>query len=701
MTRLLHKLIAALHMHRIGVRLAFSYGLLLILFIVAAVLTSSQIHKLTKLSERFARNDIPRLLTVQAISLSTETASNALLMLLTAPKQQRITEYQQVDERNREIGRLISSLELVLKDPEQQQTLQRLIERRTNYQKAYIETVEVLEEHGQEAAKDYFILHIQPSLSALLNESNALLQRERESVQKLQAEAQVDLQQTSFAIAVISLVAVFVAAILAWLTTRSVVRPMAILEASALQIAAGNYSFVVPKNKTEEVERVGHAINTMASAIATREKEIEQLAYYDPITHLPNRTLMLRDFGTQMHINRGLLLMDLARLKTVNETLGFDTGDAIIKETANRIASVLHALDAKVAPFLVKFSGGSFVILCAAKEKEAVENIRNHIDQALAMPIRCTHYTVDVSLVYGMAIASKEPATLVTLLRNAEVALYAAKRGGASSAWYTDAQEASRLIHLSLLSDLRLAVRESALQLWLQPKVRLQDQATYGFEALVRWQHPERGFISPADFIPFAERTGYIGIITQWMLESAISMLASWKNDHPSFSIAVNVSTVDLRDPNFPQRVKQLLEQFSVDPKLLKLEITESGIMEDPANAIKLLQSMRDTGIGLSIDDFGTGHSSLAYLQRLPVDELKIDRSFVININDHPATQRLVKTIIEMGHGLGLHVIAEGIETEAERDTMRALGCDAMQGYLASRPLFGANLQNWLNNLVR
>ena len=701
MTRLLNKLITALHMHRIGVRLAFSYGLLLILFIVAAIITSVQIQKLTSLSERFASRDIPRLLTVQAISLSTEAASNALLMLLTAPKQQRINEYQQVDQRNKEIDRLVSLLEMELRDPEQIETLRRLVERRTNYQKAYIETVDVLEEHGQEAAKDYYVLHIQPSLAALLTESNALLQRERKSVQKLQIEVQADLEKTNFAIGMISLAAVFLAAILAWLAIRSVTKPMTILEASALQIAAGNYTYVIPKNKMEEVERVGQAINSMAAAIAAREREIEQFAYYDPLTHLPNRTLMLRDFGTQSHFNRALLLMDIARLKIINESLGFDTGDAIIKETAQRIVNILSGIDVSEGAFFVKFSGGSFVILCAAKEKEAVENIRNHIDQALAMPIRCTHYTVDVSLVYGMAIACKEPATLVTLLRNAEVALYAAKRGGASSAWYTDAQEASRLIHLSLLSDLRLAVRESALQLWLQPKVRLQDQATYGFEALVRWQHPERGFISPADFIPFAERTGYIGIITQWMLESAISMLASWKNDHPSLSIAVNVSTVDLRDPNFPQRVKHLLEQFSVDPNLHKLEITESGIMEDPANAIKLLQSMRDTGIGLSIDDFGTGHSSLSYLQRLPVDELKIDRSFVININDQPATQRLVKTIIEMGHGLGLHVIAEGIETEAERDTMRVLGCDAMQGYLASRPLFGASLQNWLNILVR
>jgi EAL domain-containing protein (putative c-di-GMP-specific phosphodiesterase class I) len=221
----------------------------------------------------------------------------------------------------------------------------------------------------------------------------------------------------------------------------------------------------------------------------------------------------------------------------------------------------------------------------------------------------------------------------------------------------------------------------------------------YGFEALVRWQHPQRGFISPAEFVPFAESTGYIGVITEWMLHQAMSTLASWKESHPDQTIAVNVSTHDLRDPHFPERVKSLMAHYAVNPTLLKIEITESGIMEDPASVIVLLHSLRETGIQLSIDDFGTGHSSLAYLQRLPVNELKVDRSFVIDIDQHPATQKLVKTIIEMGHGLGLSVIAEGIETQAERDTLVGLGCDAMQGYFASKPLHGVKLQEWLDGL--
>lgn len=699
MNAFINKIIDTVHFRRIGVRLTLSYGLLVILFVIVALLTTLQIRKVTTLSERFASNDIPRLLTVQAISLSSESVGNALLMLLTAHKVQRIPAYTSVDEKNREIVRLMASLEAVLKDPEQKQTLQRLAERRIAYQSAYIATVDLLEAEGQDAAKDHFVQHVQPALSALLAESNALLKRERENLQRLQVEAQNYLEHTCIVVIIISSIAVFIALMLAWLTTRSVVRPLTVLEQSALQIAMGDYSNRLPMNQTEEVERVGQALNSMASAIAAREMEIEKLAYYDPITHLPNRTLLLRQFNTVSKNHRGILLMDLARLKVVNETLGFDTGDTVIVETAKRIGDVLQTLDEKFHPYLAKLAGGAFVVLCDADEKESVELIKNKIEEALTLPMRCAHYTVDVNLVYGLALAGDEPASLITLLRNAEVALYAAKGASSTYAWYTDAQEASRLIHLSLLSDLRIAARDAALQLWLQPKIHLKTRETIGFEALVRWQHPERGFISPADFIPFAERTGYIGIVTQWMLENTVKTLASWKDTYPNLSIAVNVSTVDLRDPEFPARVAQLLQQYQINPKLLKIEITESGIMEDPASALKLLQSLRATGIEISIDDFGTGHSSLAYLQRFPINELKIDPSFVIDINDQPATQRLVKTIIEMGQGLGLHVIAEGIETEAERATLQQLGCDAMQGYLASRPLHGASLQIWLDKL--
>jgi diguanylate cyclase (GGDEF)-like protein len=686
-------------LRRIGVRLALSYGLLLFMFACTVLLAVVEIQKMAKLSKRFASNDMQRLLMVQNISTSTEAASSALLRLLTAEKEQRIPEYGLVDERNRMIGQYISTLSTALKDDQQEQTLQRLIQRRSEYQDAYISTVDQLEDEGQEAAQKTFVKKVQPALDALLKESNALSNRERDQIQATQIQAQKELENTGFLVAILSLLAVVMAAMLAWLTTRSVVRPLAKLETSALQIAAGDYKTKVPPTKTEEILRVGNAINAMTTAIATREKEIEYLAYCDSRTNLPNRTLLLKTYGDQALAHHGVILMDVARLKIVNETLGFDTGDTVISEAATRIKSVLESTLAESKSFLARLPGGSFALLCEANDVGRIEDIKSQIERAMLPPVHCGPHLIDVNLVFGIAASTELALPVITLLRNAEVALYAAKRSGSKVEWYSDAQEASRLSHLSLLSDLRAAVNSSELQMWLQPKIHLSNMQGYGFEALVRWQHPQRGFISPAEFVPFAETTGYIGVITEWMLHQALSTLASWKNTHPDQTIAVNVSTFDLRDPHFPERVKNLIERYAVNPKLLKVEITESGIMEDPTSVIVLLHRLRETGIQLSIDDFGTGHSSLAYLQRLPVNELKIDRSFVIDIDQQPATQRLVKTIIEMGHGMNLSVIAEGIETQAERDTLSTLGCDAMQGYFASKPLYGIKLQEWLDGL--
>ncbi|MCX7218728.1 MAG: EAL domain-containing protein [Burkholderiales bacterium] len=620
---------------------------------------------------------------------------------MTAARTQRESEYAAVDEKNRQIDTLITALAKSFEDDQQKQTLQALVQCRAQYQRGFFTTVDQLEDEGPEAAKRTFVKDVQPALSALLSESNSLLARERLSIQAHQLQAQQDLERTGRIISMLALLAVLVAAVLAWLTTRSVVRPLARMESSALLIAGGDYAARVPPTKTEEVARVGHALNTMAIAIAAREREIAHLAYYDALTDLPNRTQLVNQCEQGPMPYKALILMDLARIKIVNETLGFDTGDTVIKQTGLRIAEVLNQDTglSRAHASLYRLSGNCFAILCSAPERQQLESFKDAVQAALVEPIRCGPHTVDVSLVFGIAASGEVALPVVTLLRNAEIALYAAKRSGNSVAWYSDAQEASRLSHLSLLSDLRSAVKESELQMWLQPKFALATGVAYGFEALVRWQHPQRGFISPAEFVPFAESTGYIGMITQWMLENALSTLAAWQSKYPDLSIAVNVSTHDLRDPNFAERVSALMQQYGVKPALLKLEITESGIMEDPSAAIALLHRLHDTGIALSIDDFGTGYSSLSYLQRLPVSELKIDRSFVIDIDQHPATQRLVKTIIELGHGLDLSVIAEGIETQAERDTLLALGCDAMQGYFASRPLHGQGLQSWLDQL--
>ncbi len=687
---------------RISYRLALSYALILCLFIVVVARSVIQVQQISERSQAFARQDLQQLLQVQNLALDIEGSTSALVLIFNAKQDQRKPAYDAIDAKKKHIDELIQKLGMESGNEAQIMSLQRLAITHQEFRRSYLNLFDEIELDNSEGAKAVFETQVVPARQAFLNESTTLLELAKKRIQQRQEEEQQDLDRLKLQVVALSILAILSGISLAFFTQRSVVRPLNTLEQNALQIAAGDYTNKVQATSATEVARVGEALNTMADAIAAREAEIEQLAYFDPLTGLPNRTLLLKQFAQDGVQAQAMLLMDLARLKIVNETLGFGTGDTIIVETSRRIQAALKTQTNKDT-FLAKFSGGQFALSCIMQDEQDnsvfITDLVQVINQQLSRPIICGTHSVDVNLVFGIAISSSATQDLQHLIRNAEIALNAAKESTQLYAWYSDAQEASRLSHLSLLSDLRSAVRNDELQMWLQPKIHLQDLSCYGFEALVRWQHPQRGFISPAEFVPFAERTGYINHVTDWMLRKAVQTLASWQNDYPHLSIAVNVSTNDLRDQHFPSRVEQLLQHSQVNPAKLQLELTESGIMENPSKAIPLLQSLRDIGIGLSIDDFGTGHSSLAYLQKLPVTEVKIDRSFVINIDQHPTGQNLVKTIIEMGHGLNLHVIAEGIETMAERDTLTALGCDSMQGYFASKPLHGANLVAWLDKL--
>lgn len=688
---------------RISYRLALSYSLILCLFIIVVARSVIQVQQVSQRSQEFARNDLQQLLQVQNLALDIEGSTSALVLIFNTTQDKRKPAYDAIDAKKKHIDQLIQKLSKESEDEIQTICLQRLAVTHQEFRQSYLNLFDEIELDNTDGAKDVFETQVAPARQAFLTESGILLDLAKKHIQQRQEEEQNDLARLKLQVISISILAVLTGIALAFFTQRSVVRPLNQLEQSARQIAEGNYASKVPATRATEVARVGQALNTMGDAIAAREAEIEQLAYFDPLSGLPNRILLLKEFEQQSVQGHAMILMDVARLKIVNETLGFGTGDTIIVETSQRLKAALQSLPTS-RTFLAKFSGGQFALSCALDEQqnmaEFVEQVVHAINLRLTTPIICGNHSVDVNLVFGIALATAATKDLPSLIRNAEVALYVAKESTQLSAWYSDAQEASRLSHLSLLSDLRAAVQNDELQMWLQPKIHFKDRSCYGFEALVRWQHPQRGFISPAEFIPFAERTGYINHVTDWMLKQALQTLASWQHAYPQLSIAVNVSTKDLRDQSFPERVHQLLQQYQVKPENLQLELTESGIMENPGNAIPLLQSLRNIGIGLSIDDFGTGHSSLAYLQKLPVTELKIDRSFVINIDQQASTQRLVKTIIEMGHGLNLHVIAEGIETEAERDTLISLDCDSMQGYFASKPLHGAGLQNWLIHLA-
>ncbi len=688
----------------IAARLAWALGGLVLMLLLVLGQGAWQLRMVTELTRHFATGDMQRLLRVQTLSQQIEGAGSALVRLVHAPRADRVREYAIVDERNRVLDGIVESLSEDLKDATQEATLSRLVASRKQYAEAFINTVDEIEAENLPVAVQMLNEQVNPALKALLQESQALLQRERQRV-----EAQLDsaldlLERVMWWLTVLSVLAMVLAIYVAWRTARRVVGPLLQLETVANTIAEGDYAHRMALTGTREVDRVGSALNTMAEAVAQREQQIVRLAYQDSLTGLPNRTALLTPLQPPPAGLNTLVLMDLARLKGVNETLGYTTGDTLIREMAVRAYKTLAAaaLEGCIgAEFvLARLSGGTMAAAVQVPDRAAVERLHVLWERAMAPAVSCSGHQVDLSLAYGCADAGSDSTAPVppvaTLLRNAEVALHSAKRAAGGFAWYSEAQEAARLDHLSLVSDLRVAVAQSQLQMWLQPKLSLRDGRPVGAEALVRWAHPERGMVSPADFVPFAEQTGYITLVTDWMLAEALRTLQTWQRSHPDLSIAVNLSTRDLQDPGFAPRLAQRVAASGVDPQRLRLEITESGLMDDPAKSVALLHALRAAGMPLSIDDFGTGYSSLAYLQKLPVSELKIDRSFVDGLDAAPATQRLVKAMIEMGHGLNLMVTAEGVETPAERDTLKALGCDVMQGYLGSRPLHGDKLDAWL-----
>ncbi|MDP3086469.1 MAG: bifunctional diguanylate cyclase/phosphodiesterase [Rubrivivax sp.] len=384
-----------------------------------------------------------------------------------------------------------------------------------------------------------------------------------------------------------------------------------------------------------------------------------------------------------------VIMLDLARLRTVNEVLGYDTGDTLLVQIAERLrAATASPVPGGPAPVLARLSGGVFAVLCLERDRAAVECLRRQVDEALTAPMVCGGHAVDIQLVYGIAECRGDAALSVEdLLRRADHALGEAKRLRRGWVWHVPEDDTARARQLSLLSSLRSAAASGELEMWLQPKQCLQSGQVVGMEGLVRWRHPERGYVSPAEFIPFAERAGHIGVVTEFMLAAALRVLAGWRTSQPQLSIAVNISALDIQDLGFAARVEQIARHWQAPLQNLRLEITESSLMEDADRALPVLQALRELGVQLSIDDFGTGYSSLAYLKRLPVNELKIDRSFVADADGQSEAQALLRTIVNLGHSLNMTVTAEGVERPQELALLREIGCDLAQGYLISRPM--------------
>jgi diguanylate cyclase (GGDEF)-like protein len=441
----------------------------------------------------------------------------------------------------------------------------------------------------------------------------------------------------------------------------------------------------------------------IAYKTASISLEKEHQALHDALTGLPNRSLF-HDRAQQAILaarrRRGgvaVMLLDLDRFKEVNDTLGHHVGDLLLKEIGPRLQGVLRESDT-----VARLGGDEFgVVLADLPDPAEVETVAERISAALRQPIVTETLRLDVEGSMGIAMYPEHGNDADTLLQRADVAMYVAKGSPDGHATYSPNQDHYSPQRLGLVGDLRQAVTEGELLVCYQPKVWLPSMSVAGFEALARWRHPERGVIPPEEFISLAEQTGIIKPLTMLVLERALRQCRLWHNAGHHIGVAVNLSARTIHDPEFPSGVQRLLTAYQLDPRWLTLELTESTVMADPARCMETLSRLHGMGVELSIDDFGTGYSSLAYLKRLPVHELKIDRSFVMNMAHDDNDAVIVRSTIELGQNLGLRVVAEGVETAEVRDRLVVMRCDAAQGYLLSRPIPADKATSWIGDFNR
>jgi diguanylate cyclase (GGDEF)-like protein len=390
-----------------------------------------------------------------------------------------------------------------------------------------------------------------------------------------------------------------------------------------------------------------------------------------------------------------VVMLDLDRFKHVNDVLGYRFGDLMLKGVADRLSQQA----VRNGDLVARLGGDEFAVLLADLDPNGdlvhTRSVAQRLHLAFGDVMTLEDHAVDMNASLGVAVWPHHAGDADGLLNRAEVAMYQAKRRGEGLVVYDPAFDAASHQTLTLLSELRHAVDHHELRLYLQPKLALDSGHVVGAEALLRWQHPQRGLVPPMQFIPFAEQTGFIRVLTLWVFEEAARMWRVLNEGGLRLVISINLSTRDLLDVELPQKFEALLIKHIVPAEAFCLEITESAIMDDPQRAMATLERLSGLGFRLSIDDFGTGYSSLAYLKRLPVDELKIDKSFVMGMAKDANDARIVRSTIDLAHGLGLTVVAEGVENAQVWDLLREQSCDEAQGFHMGRPMPSADFITW------
>jgi diguanylate cyclase (GGDEF)-like protein len=434
-------------------------------------------------------------------------------------------------------------------------------------------------------------------------------------------------------------------------------------------------------------------------------EEIEHQAMHDSLTGLPNRVLFRDRLEQALHGARrrpgevAVMFLDLDRFKEVNDTLGHESGDVLLREVGQRLALSLRGGDS-----VARLGGDEFAVLASGlDDADDALVVARKLRHAVEWPFTLRGLTLEVEASIGIAIFPDHGTDVDTLLRHADVAMYQSKEAHAGAGIYSPERDVYSPDRLKLLGELRRAIEKGELVLHYQPKVNLKTSEVLGFEALVRWQHPEQGLLGPERFLPFAEHTGLVKPLTRYVMREAVRSCARWLALGLDLDVAVNLSGRDLLDLHLPDEVRLLLSETGIDPGRLELEITENIILSDPVRTRTILSRLKDLGVRLAIDDFGSGYSSLGYLKRLPLDVLKIDKSFVMSMMADDDSAAIVRSTIDLAHNLGLQVVAEGVATERISAVLAALKCDAAQGFYFSGPMVESEVASWAAeiNLLR
>jgi diguanylate cyclase (GGDEF)-like protein len=517
-----------------------------------------------------------------------------------------------------------------------------------------------------------------------------------------EASASFDnLTNTLVKIAVVSLAGFAWAAF--WIA-KTITRPLHHLTLLVDQMRGGSYDVALDVKRSDEIGVLAAGMQLMQTAVKTRDQSIRRLAYEDPLTGLMNRTAFGAALAEALRApaltTLAVGVINLQRFRRINEHLGYSVGDAVLKRIAERLAAVPG-----VNSSLARLHGDQFAAFTRVGDAAELQHWGTSLLLALGEAVLVEAQPIDVNATVGLALAAGDvaagDAAADELLGCADLALEQARRAKRPLAIYQDALKPSARDQLSLLGELVSALERDEFRLYFQPKIELSTERVAGAEVLLRWQHPTRGLLSPAAFVPFAEHTGFIRRMTRWTLDKAIAQGAEWHRADRPLALAVNISAEDLGDARFDSRIAGLLNRHQLPPSLLTLELTESSFIEDPERALRVLDSLAALGVLLSIDDFGTGYSSLSHLARMPVHEIKIDRSFVQGLETDVEFGAVVRSAVDMGHGLGLKVVAEGIETEDSAKRLHNFGCDVAQGYFYARPMPREQFEAWLEHRER